>query len=114
MGNIIKTGERVALILKLDTKKRICYFLGYGVYDGEYIPELDLTNKKTERITTKTNQESCRFTLDTGEVFYDYFVWFMEEDRFNKVFLNDCYEEKWKVKLCNKYGKTININKESL
>jgi hypothetical protein len=91
----IKIGERVGLVLKTNVRKHYCFFLGYGVYEGQFIP-IDSIDKRVKRLNEE-QKICCRFKLDSGEIIYDFQCWFMSEERFNEAFINDCYEEGWKI-----------------
>jgi hypothetical protein len=108
----IEVNSRVALILKLDDNKRNCYFLGYGIYEGKFVPDIGVLkriyNKKRRRMietSIKDGKENCRFILDEGQILYDFDCWMMEEERFKVVFIDDVYDEGWKVININIYGK---------
>ena len=101
----LKPNDRAALISKNYTKRHLCYFMGYGVYEGRYeIPY----NKKLDRTGRKlavNGELHCRFRLDDGKVFFDYECWNMSEERFKVVFVNDEYKEGWKVIKVNRKSK---------
>lgn len=113
---MLKIGDRVAVILKNEVdyiSNNICYFLGYGIYEGAVVPELKKETKKN-----KLHNKLCRigfpanrFKLDNGEIFYDYECWFMSEERFKKAFVEDEYHENWKVILVDRKGKKVKEKK---
>jgi hypothetical protein len=79
----IKEGERIAVIYKNDVTKRLCYFIGYGVF--------------IEKIITHGNIFEGKAKLDSGEEINLFKYWFMLEERFNELFVKDCYDEGWKI-----------------
>ena len=93
----LKLGERVALISKNNVKRHLCYFMGYGIYEGFFeIPY----NKKLDKLgkhLAKVGELHHRFKLDDNQIFFDYELWFMPEERFKEVFVRDYYCEGWKV-----------------
>ena len=93
---MIEINDRVGIILKIDNETRKCYFLGYGIYEGKYVPSGDNLSKKAKMLS-RYKKESCRFKLDDGNIIYDIDCWIMSEGRFNAVFVNDEYKEGWKV-----------------
>ena len=101
----LKPGERIALISKNDNGRHISYLIGYGIYDGffeiPYSKRLDKIGKQL----AKRGGTHCRFHLDNGCVLFDYECWFMAEDRYKEVFINDEYKEGWRVVHINKKSK---------
>lgn len=96
----LQIGDRIGFILKLRNEKKHCYFVGYGIYEGEFKPDIeDFKNiKKKKRIKMIENiKGSCRFKLDSGETVWQWQGWWLSEERFKEVFINDCYKEGWKV-----------------
>jgi len=105
---MIKIGDRIGLILKTNVNTKECFFLGYGVYEGRFVPDIINCSKKYRKNAKwliRENKEICRFKLDNGEIFYEFDTWCMSEERFNAVFVNDEYKEGWKVINIDRYGK---------
>jgi hypothetical protein len=92
----INPGERIAIIRNTNDSTRKCYFLGYGIYEGKFVPPNYVPSKKGKEFS-KRNIECCKLKLDSGEVLWDFEVWFMLENRFKEVFVNDYYKEYWEV-----------------
>jgi len=93
---MIEVNDRVGIIINTKDSTKECFFLGYGIYEGKYIPSGDNLSKKA-KLLSKEKKESCRFKLDDGNIIYATDCWFMFEERFNAVFVNDEYEEGWKI-----------------
>lgn len=101
-NRVIEIGERIAFIKNTNARNRKCYLLDYGKYLGKYIPTEDdillVTNKKKKKLMRKNSNEACKFLLDDGTiVWFPWDGWFMLESRFKEVFINDCFNEGWKV-----------------
>jgi hypothetical protein len=105
---MIEINDRVGVILKTDNKTKECFFLGYGIYEGKFIPDIiNCSKKKLKHVKglIKTNLEVCRFKLDNKEIYYDFDIWFMSAKRFEDVFIHDEYEEGWKIVNVDRKGK---------
>jgi hypothetical protein len=93
----IQPNERVALISKTNTKKHLCYFIGYGIYCGKFTVPLNDKLDKKGRAIAKKFIPCCKFITDDNKIFYDYECWEISEERFKAAFVNDEYKEGWKV-----------------
>ena len=71
----MKKGDRVGAILS--TGKYVVRFLGYGVYDGDYVPdvswmkEADITNPK--------------LIMDNGNIVWGYQCWWSSEEKIKRI-----------------------------
>jgi hypothetical protein len=92
----LQIGDRVGVILKLNEKKRECYFLGYGTYMGKSLVPEDAVGKKCKKFI-KFHIPAGKIIMDDKNVYWDFQCWIMSEERFNKVFVNDCYDEGWEI-----------------
>jgi hypothetical protein len=68
-------GDRVGAILGKENDKLV--FLGYGVYDGEYIPEEGVNF--IAKMLTKNKIPNPRIRLDNGGVVYGCECWWQSE-----------------------------------
>ena len=105
---MIEINDRVAVILKTNRFTKECFFLGYGIYEGKFAPDIINCSKKKRKWINgliRENKEVCRFKLDNGEIYYDIDTWHMSAKRFEDVFIHDEYEEGWKVIRIDRYGK---------
>ena len=93
---MIEINDRVALILKTNVPNKQCFFLGYGIYEGRFPLDKKYCSKKVKKLDVKKD-DSCRFKLDNGEIYFDIDIWVMSEERFNAAFINDEYKEGWKI-----------------
>lgn len=101
-------GERIGIILKLDTRKRNCFFLGYGIYEGKFIPPANVPSKKGKKLHNE-HESTDRFLCDDGNTYWMYESWIISEERFKEVFINDCYKENWKVINVDIHGKRRSV-----
>lgn len=92
----IEVGNRIGIILKLDNRKRNCFFLGYGIYEGKFIPPENVPSKKGKTLY-REHKECCKLLCDDGNTYWDFECWFMTEEMFKEVFVNDCYNECWDI-----------------
>jgi hypothetical protein len=106
---IVNIGDRIAFITKTNADTAKCYFLGYGKYLGKMIPtkeEIDLiTNKKKHKIAKNVIDPVCKFLLDDGSIVWQWDGWFISEERFIKVFIEDEYNENWEAINVDIHGK---------
>ncbi len=93
---LIKIGDRIAIILKTDNRTRNCFLLGYGIYEGKFIPPANVPSKKGKKFHNEY-EPTDRFLCDDGNIYWMYESWIMSEDNFKAAFVNDCYDEGWKV-----------------
>ena len=105
----LQIGDRVGVILKTNGITRQCFFLGYGIYEGKQPLDFNYISSKMKRKLGDSNKEGHRFKLDNGEIYYDVDIWFMGEERFNAVFVNDEYEEGWKIINVDRKGRRRKI-----
>lgn len=68
MIRLLKPGTRVGAILSADDKT--VHLLGYGVYDGDFKPPVELFFAENPRIT-----------LDNGSVVWGYQCWWGAEEQ---------------------------------
>jgi hypothetical protein len=96
----IKVDDRIAFILKLKEEKKECYFVNYGVYEGQFKPDIDdfidIKKKKKRRMIENT-EFACRFKLDDGTIAWQWQGWWISEDRFKEIFIDDYYKENWQI-----------------
>ena len=76
-----KEGERVGALLGSDETS--IDFLGYGVYDGDYIPK-EAVGFMAE-ILKRSGRENPRITLDNGGVVYGCECWWAGEEKVQKL-----------------------------
>ena len=77
----MKKGERVGAILG-SNKDGSVDFLGYGVYEGDFIPT-EAVGFMAE-IATKLEHTNPRIRLDDGQVVYGCECWWGKEDEVKK------------------------------
>jgi hypothetical protein len=106
---MMEIGDRVGVILKTNNETRKCYFLGYGIYEGKYKLDARYCSKRAVNVLINLDVDLCRFKLDDGDKIYDADCWFMSEERFNAVFVNDEYKEGWKIINVDRKGKRRKI-----
>jgi hypothetical protein len=97
---MIEINDRIAFIEKLDTAKKLCYFIGYGKYLGKVkvtkeISEIIPYKKRLQKLSI--GKEVCYFILDNGSITYQWNGWWVSENRFKEMFIDDCYKEGWKI-----------------
>lgn len=73
-----KVGDRVGAILKADQKE--VKLLGYGVYEGNFVPEEGAAGWMTEMLH-KNGTPNPRVRLDDGRVVYGCQCWWGPEDK---------------------------------
>jgi hypothetical protein len=74
---MVKIGERVGAILSAD--KNECRYLGFGVYEGDFIPKEAVGFiAEAEKKQGMTNP---RIRLDNGKVVYGCECWWGSEER---------------------------------
>ena len=74
---MVKVGDRVGAVLSSegDTVK----FLGYGIYEGEFIPEEAIG--MIGRLCVEARRTNPRIRLDSGKVVYGCECWWGSEDK---------------------------------
>jgi hypothetical protein len=97
---MIEINDRIAFIEKLDTAKKLCYFIDYGKYLGKVkvtkeISEIIPVKKRLQKLSI--GKEVCYFILDNGNIVYQWSGWWVSENRFKEIFIDDCYKEGWKI-----------------
>jgi len=110
--DVSEINTRKAIVLKLNFNKKKCFLLGYGIYEGKFIPDTvilrRILNKKKRRLVENLivdKIECCRFKMDDGQILYQFDGWFIPEKRFIDLFVNDSEKEGWKVINVDIYGK---------
>ena len=73
---MVKVGDRIGAIQKADEKT--VHLFGYGVYDGEFVPDEDGFLKQNG-ITNP------RFTLDDGSIMWGYKCWWGPEAQIQEM-----------------------------
>jgi len=71
----MKVGERVGAILRAGFE--VCEFLGYGVYEGDFLPHEAVGFLAEILVDTKVNNPRIR--LDSGSVVYGCECWWGSE-----------------------------------
>jgi len=96
----MNNGDEIAFIKKLDVLRKNCYLIGYGIYLGRVKPTADeigmIANRRNKKIAERIS-EACKFEVD-DKILWQWDGWFMPKNRFIEVFINDCYNEGWRVK----------------
>lgn len=72
---MIKTGDRVVAILK--EEDGIVYLIGYGVYEGWFVPEPGIRFMGIDM--NEAGRENPRIKLDSGEYVYGCECWWGSE-----------------------------------
>lgn len=70
-------GTRVGAILSADQDE--VNFLGYGVYEGEFVPDVDIPG--FPGLLAEMGIPNPRIRLDSGETVYGCECWWGEEDK---------------------------------
>ena len=76
-----KIGDRVGAIL--GANDGICEFLGYGVYEGDFIPEEAVGFMAG--ILKKSKRENPRIKLDNGKIVYGCECWWGGEEKVKEM-----------------------------
>lgn len=72
-------GERVGALISV--KKGVVQFLGYGVYEGDFNPPIEVAG-------FNVNIPNPRIRLDNGDVVYGCECWWGEEEKFKKEYID--------------------------
>ena len=77
-----KKGDRVGAVLS--SNEKIMYLLGYGTYEGDFVPGDEVVGFLAEEIR-KLNLENPRIKLDNGKLVYGCECWWGSEDEIRKL-----------------------------
>jgi ribosome biogenesis GTPase A len=96
----LRFNERVAFIRGTNSKKHICFFLGYGIYLGKQTPtikEINNIKRKDKKLIANKMNKADKFLLDDGNIYWAWDGYFISIERFKKLFINDYYKEGWRI-----------------
>jgi hypothetical protein len=82
-NKMVRIGERVGAILGANYETGVVEFLGYGTYDGDFVPETAVGFMA--EISREIGNPNPRITLDSGNVVWGCECWWGSEDKVRKT-----------------------------
>lgn len=78
-----KPGDRVYAIRNIEDETKTVYLYGYGVYEGDYLPE-GAANTSVAAMVKELGIDNPRIKLDNGKIVWGCECWWGEEEEFKK------------------------------
>lgn len=106
----LKVGDRVAAVVDIDPEKKVITLYGYGVYEGEEIPE-DPNVKFMGLPASDLRRPLRKIQLDSGQIVWSFECYLADEAEIKKEF--EVYEERF-LDIEEQRARIADISRESI
>lgn len=108
----LKVGDRVAAVVDIDQEKKVIVLYGYGVYEGEEIPE-DPNVKFMGLPASNLGRPLGKIRLDSGQIVWSFECYVADEAKLKEEVSIEGYEERF-LDIEEERARIADISRESI